>query len=306
MSDTPEPPQPYTFNIERPVEFVPQRVVSLVPSVTESFFDLNLGKRLIGVTDYCKHPADQVAHLPRVGGTKNPDIQKIIGLQPDLVMMNSEENRREDADALRAAGISVWVTQPNTVRQAIDLLWQIMDIFEESAMVPRVRLIEVTYEWIKGITLEMTPRRVFTPIWRDPWMTVNRDTYVHDLLRICGGLNVFADRDRAYPLKADLGQAEPLPPDDPRAAGRDVRYPRITLDEIIAAQPEVILLPDEPFFFTEADAEELYKLDIPAAHTGEIHLVDGSVLTWHGTRLAYALRDLPPLFGIETPPDSQA
>jgi ABC-type Fe3+-hydroxamate transport system substrate-binding protein len=305
MSDaTQQPPEAYTFNIERPVEFVPQRVVSLVPSITESLFDLNLGGRVVGVTDYCKYPAEQVARLPKVGGTKNPDLEKISALRPDLVMMNSEENRKEDAEALKAAGIAVWVTQPNTVREALDLLWQIMDIFEEPSMVPRVRLIDVTYEWIHGITLEITPRRVFAPIWRDPWMTINRDTYVHDLLRLCGGLNVFADRDRLYPLKADLGEAAPLAADDPRVAGRDVRYPRVTLDEIVAAQPEVILLPDEPYFFTEADAAELSKLDIPAARTNEIHLVDGSVLTWHGTRLAYALRDLPPLFGIETPPDS--
>jgi ABC-type Fe3+-hydroxamate transport system substrate-binding protein len=299
-----EPPEPYTFNIERPIDFVPQRVVSLVPSITESLFDLNLGGRVVAVTDYCIHPADQVARLPKVGGTKNPDIQQIIALRPDLVMMNSEENRPEDADALKAAGIATWITQPDTVKDALDLLWQIMDVFEESSMLPRVRLIVVTYEWIQGITADLEPRRVFAPIWRDPWMTVNRNTYVHDLLRVCGGLNVFAERDRLYPLKADLGEAEPYALDDPRAAGRDVRYPRLSLDEIVAAQPEVILLPDEPYLFTEQDADELRKLDIPASRTGEIHLVDGSVLTWHGTRLAYALRDLPPLFGIETPPAS--
>ncbi len=285
------------YEMEKPVDHVPQRVVSLVPSVTESLFDLNIGPRVVGVTDYCKLPADGVARLPKVGGTKNPNIEKIVALRPDLVMMNAEENRREDADALRAAGIAVWVTQPNTVRAALDLLWTIMDVFEEPSMVPRVRLIEITYEWTLGVSREIAaPRRVFVPIWRDPWMTINRDTYIHDLLRTCGAENVFADRDRQFPLKADLGETEPLAPDDPRVAGQDVRYPRITLDEVVAAQPDVIVLPDEPFAFTAADAAELSKLDIPAARNNAIHLFDGATLTWHGTRIAYALRDLPLLF----------
>jgi ABC-type Fe3+-hydroxamate transport system substrate-binding protein len=128
-------------------------------------------------------------------------------------------------------------------------------------------------------------------------MTVNRDTYMHDLLHTIGVENVFADRERRYPLAADLGTAEPIPADDPRVRERDVRYPRVSLDEIVAMQPEVVLLPDEPYVFTQADADEIARLDIPAAKNGQIYLVEGSLLTWHGTRIAYALRDLPPLLG---------
>lgn len=288
----------YVYRMEKPVDYVPRRVVSLVPSVTETLFDLNIGGRVVGVTDYCKYPVDKVATLPKVGGTKNPDIRKIIALRPDLVIMNREENREQDAAALKDAGIATWITQPNTVREALDLLWTIMDVFEEPSMVPRVRLIEITYEWTLAAAVEVTPRRVFVPIWRDPWMTINANTYVHDLLRVCGAANVFAERERHFPLAADLGLEAPLPPDDPRVTGRDVRYPRITLDEVAVAQPEIVLLPDEPYLFTENDAEEIRKLDIPAARTGAVHLVDGSILTWHGTRLAYALRDLPPLLGV--------
>jgi ABC-type Fe3+-hydroxamate transport system substrate-binding protein len=287
----------YAYRMEKPVDYVPQRVVSLVPSVTESLFDLNIGSRVIGVTDYCTRPAEAVQRLPKLGGTKNPNVEAIIALRPDLVMMNQEENRKADADALQAAGVPIWVTHPNTVREALDLLWTIMDLFEEPSMVPRVRLIEITYEWTRGVTAEQTPRRVFVPIWRDPWMTFNRDTYIHDLLYTCGVVNVFADRERRYPLDADLGKSEPLPDDDVRLKELDVRYPRITLDEVAAAQPEIVLLPDEPYVFTQADADEIARLDIPAAKNGQIHLVDGSLLTWHGTRIAYALRDLPPLLG---------
>jgi ABC-type Fe3+-hydroxamate transport system substrate-binding protein len=293
-SDTPES---YAYRMEKPIDYVPRRVVSLVPSVTESLFDLNLGNRVIGITDYCIYPAEAVKAVPKVGGTKNPDIEKIVALRPDLVIMNSEENRKEDSEALRAAGISVWVTQPNTVREALDLLWTIMDVFEEPLMVPRVRLIEIAYEWTLGVTLDQTPRRVFVPIWRDPWMTVNRDTYMHDLLHTVGVENVFADRERRYPLAADLGSAEPIPADDPRVRDRDVRYPRVSLDEVVAMQPEVVLLPDEPYVFAQADADEIAHLDIPAAKNKQIHLIEGSLLSWHGTRIAYALRDLPPLLG---------
>ncbi|MEP7289036.1 MAG: helical backbone metal receptor [Chloroflexota bacterium] len=290
-------PLTYNYEMEKPVDYVPQHVVSLVPSVTESLFDLNLGSRVIGVTDYCTRPAEGVQKLPRCGGTKNPDIAKIIALAPDLVIMNEEENRKADSDALKAAGIPTWVTHPNTVREALDLLWTMMDIFEEPSMVPRVRLIEVTYEWTLGVMSELAPKRAFVPIWRDPWMTFNRDTYIHDLLRTCGVANVFADRVRQFPLAADLGSAEPLPADDPRVQNQDVRYPRISLDEVVAAQPDLVLLPDEPYAFSQTDADEIARLDIPAAKNDQIRLVDGSLLTWHGTRIAYALRDLPPLLG---------
>jgi ABC-type Fe3+-hydroxamate transport system substrate-binding protein len=297
MSETPDNPNVYGYRMEKPVDTVPRRVVSLVPSLTESLFDLNIGSRVIGVTDYCTRPADAVRRLPRVGGTRNPDIEAIVALRPDLVIMNREENRKADAEALRAADVPIWVTHPNTVREALDLLWTIMDVFEEPSMVPRVRLIEVTHEWTLGVTAGLRPLRVFVPIWRDPWMTFNRDTYIHDLLRVCGAQNVFADRDRRQPLAAEYNMVEVLPIDDPRLADRDVRYPRIALDEVVAAQPEIVLLPDEPYAFTQADADEIARLDIPAAKNHQIHRVDGSLLTWHGTRIAYALRDLPPLLG---------
>jgi ABC-type Fe3+-hydroxamate transport system substrate-binding protein len=293
-SGTPAEPT-YTMRLGSPYDFVPQRVVSLVPSVTESLFDLAVGSRVVGVTDYCTRPAAETPQRVRVGGTKNPNIPLIISLQPDLIIMNREENRKADADALKAAGFTVWETHPTTVREALNLLWDMMDVFEEASMVPRVRQIEVSYEWTLGLTANWTPRRVFCPIWRDPWMTFNADTYIHDLLLVCGAANVFAERDRKFPLKADLGQQAALAADDPRIAGRDTRYPRISLDEVVAAQPDLVLLPDEPYPFGQQDADEIAQLDIPAARSGQIKLVDGSLLTWHGTRLAHALLELPPL-----------
>lgn len=295
------PAEPYFVPMGNPVGFVPRRVVSLVPSMTESLFDLAVGDRLVGITDYCTRPADQVARLPRIGGTKNPDLARIIALAPDLVIANQEENRQADVEALQAAGIFVWITYPHTVREALNLLWTIMDVFEEPRMVPRVRQIEISCEWTLSAVEEKPPLRAFVPVWRDPWMTFNQETYIHDLLRVCGVANIFAERQRQYPLAADLGEAEPLESDDPRVMGRDTRYPRVTLEEVIALQPDLILLPDEPYAFTHADAVELAKLDVPAARNGQIKVVDGSLLTWHGTRIAYALNELPPLLGTIAP-----
>jgi ABC-type Fe3+-hydroxamate transport system substrate-binding protein len=285
--------------MESPVDYAPRRVVSLVPSMTESLFDLDLGDRLVAVTDYCVRPAKGVESLPKVSGTKNPDIGRIISLRPDLVLLSDEETRRADAEALQAAGISIWVTGPRTVFDVLNLLWDIMHVFDHTVMVPRVREIERAYDYTLGAARAAEPVRVFVPIWRDPWMTFNADTYVHDVLRVCGGENVFAGRERQFPLAADLGQAEPLPDDSPRAAGRDRRYPRITLNEVVEKQPEIVLLPDEPYPFSDTDIEAIRALDIPAAYNGRVHLVDGSLLTWPGTRVAYALRDLPSLLAGE-------
>ncbi|MEP7294005.1 MAG: helical backbone metal receptor [Chloroflexota bacterium] len=288
----------YHYEMEAPVDFPPLTVVSLVPSVTETLFELGVGDRLIAITDYCVYPEVEVARLPKIGGTKNPDVARIIALQPELVIMNQEENRREDAEALRAAGIPVWVTFPRTVRDAFNLLWSIMDVFDEPKMVERVRAMEWMCDWLERIEHE-PPCKVFAPVWYDPLMTFNADTYAHDLLHLCGGENVFAERERQFPLKADLGQGEALPADDLRVAGRDTRYPRVTLAEVEAAQPDVILLPSEPFPFDESHLAIFAALDIPAARSGQIHLVDGSLLTWHGTRVARALSELPGLMCAE-------
>jgi ABC-type Fe3+-hydroxamate transport system substrate-binding protein len=295
-------PHIHHIRAERPIDFVPRRVVSLVPSLTETLFDLDLGDRLAGVTDFCTRPPDGVARLPRVGGTKNPDIARIVALRPDLVLLNREENRADDAEALRLAGIPLWISEPRTVRDAIDLLWLIMDVFEHAAMTYRVRNIEITVEATARYMAAERPVRTFVPIWRDPWMTFNHDTYMHDLLRTCGAENIFAERERRFPLAADLDQAQP---DATAAVGRDTRYPRIRLDEVAAAAPELILLPDEPYLFDDADQAELYTVlaATPAAQNGQIHLVDGSFLTWHGTRLAYALHDVPPLVAAARTPE---
>ncbi len=287
---------------------VPQRVVSLVPSVTGSLFDLQLGHALVGVTDFCVYPPAGVAALPKLGGTKNPDVARILALQPDLVIANQEENRPEDVAALTAAGVPVWVTFPCTTREALNVLWAIVRLFDAPQLGPTLVALERSYEITNLAAENMPPVSVFCPIWREPaasagkaawWMTANRQTYLHDVLRVCGGRNVFAARDRRYPLAADLDPARPADPSD---GTRDTRYPRVTYAEILAAAPEVILLPSEPYPFADADDDELQALrGVPAVKNGRVHFVDGSLLTWPGTRLAQALADVPALLNpVET------
>ena len=262
-----ETPRAYSSSIESPVDHPPQRVVSLVPSLTEALFDLDLGERLIAVTDYCIHPADRVQELPRVGHPHHPDIDQIVGWQPDLVLVNDEENRPEDAAALQDAGIPVWVTGPRTVFDALNVLWHLMDIFDHPVMIPRVREIERAYDYTLGAARAQTPTRVFAALGHDPWWTCSADTYPHDLLRVCGAENVFA--------------------------GKTECYPQVTLEEINAAQPEIVVLSGAPFRFSDEDADLFDTLDRPPER---VFVIDGTLLTWHGTRIAYALRDLPGLF----------
>jgi ABC-type Fe3+-hydroxamate transport system substrate-binding protein len=245
----------------------PERIVSLVPSLTEALFALGLGGRVVGVTDWCVHPSDGVAKLPKLGGTKNPDLEALRALRPDLVIANREENRRRDVERLEAAGIRVWVTYPRTVREGARLLRELAELGAEPEAVARV--VEPVERAVEEAEARAgSPRaRVFCAIWRDPWMAVGGDTYADDLLRACGGENVFASRSER-------------------------RYPRVTLAEVEAARPEVILLPDEPYAFGPADAAELRRLRVPAAREGRIHLVDGTLVSWYGPRIARALATL--------------
>jgi ABC-type Fe3+-hydroxamate transport system substrate-binding protein len=274
----------------------PQRVVSLVPSLTASLFDLGLGQAVVGVTDYCTLPAEQVARLPHVGGPKNPRVDQIIALQPDLVIADQDENSLADVEALEAQGVAVWVTLPRTVRQAMDVLFKIAELFRDHNATARVQTLEITLDWAEESASSLPPFRYFCPLWQETssdtpwWITFNSDTYMSDLLRLMGGTNVFADRARRYPLEADLGQAKAEP-----TAKRDTRFPRVTLDEIIAAKPEVILLPDEPYAYDEShhlQLSELFALT-PAVRSNRLLYLDGKLLTWHGTYLAQSLRELP-------------
>lgn len=277
----------------------PQRVVSLVPSMTDSLVELGVGGSLVGVTDYCRLPAELAAGVVRVGGTRSADAERIRSLEPEVVLANQEENERALVEQLEQAGLRVWVTFPRSVRGAMDVLWKLLDLYRIPQAVPRLQVLEATLDWTERASAEVNRPRVFCPIWYaqapdgEPyWMTFNQGTYAHDLLWACGGANAFAGRERRYPLEADLGRGAPE-----EAAGRDTRYPCLARAEVQAADPEVILLPDEPFPFDAGHESVLRQVlaDSPAVRAGRVHRVDGTLLTWHGTRLGRALGELPML-----------
>ena len=281
-----------TFGRPVRVPDAPRRIVSLVPSVTEILFDFGYGDQVAALTDYCTEPAAGVAGKTTIGGTKNPDVASIIDLQPQLVLAVAEENRRVDVDRLAAAGLPVYVFEPRTVREGIDLLWRVADLLGCRAQVgERIAAIEGDLADTEAAVAARPAVRVFCPIWKDPYMTINHDTYIHAMLATCGGDNVFADRRRRFPLAADLGRQPEA--ESERSGGRDRRYPRVTLEEMAGHRPEVILLPDEPYPFSEADLTDFDPLtEVPAVRDGRVHLLDGKIVSWYGPRIGRNLRAL--------------
>ncbi len=257
-----------SLSLSRP----PRRIVSLVPSLTELLCALGLADALIGVTVYCREPPDVVRTKTRIGGEKNPDLDRIRALGPDLVIANVEENIREHIETLRRWRIPVWVTYPRTVLGAIQMIRELGVVTGTTAKASALAdELTALYESVRSASTGRTPVRAFYAIWRDPYMTISADTYIHDVLAVCGAANIFADA-------AD-------------------RYPTVTLDELARRRPEVILLPDEPFRFRRSHLQDFapYR-EVPAVREGRIHLVDGKPFSWHGPRIADALRTLPALF----------
>jgi ABC-type Fe3+-hydroxamate transport system substrate-binding protein len=258
----------------------PQRVVSLVPSMTDSMFTLGLERFLIGVTDYCPLPENQTG-FQRIGGPKDARVEEIIGLHPEMVFANAEENPESLIAALEQSGLRVWVVFPKNVREAVSDLRDLAMMYASETALQSVVWLDRAVDWLEGSRPQKT-MRVFCPIWRegpaekpDRWVTLNSDTYANDLLSLCGAENVFAGRTSS-------------------------RYPPVTPEEVIAADPEIILLPDEPFAFAEEDVAFFlrYMLSIQAVQHQKIRRVDGRLLFWHGTRLGESIRVLPEWFKL--------
>jgi ABC-type Fe3+-hydroxamate transport system substrate-binding protein len=268
----------------------PKRVVSLVPSDTYNVAALGCGDALVARTDYCELPEDLVKKLPSIGGTKNPRVEAILDLSPDLVLANQEENTRGDLEKLAQRGVKVLIAFPRRASEGIAQLARLARIFRVERDVAARVLLKRGYEVIRDAEearSRVDPLKTFCPIWMKPLMTINGETFISDMLRLAGAENVFADRARRYPLAADLGRAEPSPQAD--VEGRDTRYPRVTEDEVVARAPDLVLLPDEPHPFSEEDAEVFRKLPIPAATRGAVLRTSGKDLCWYGARTVEGL-----------------
>jgi ABC-type Fe3+-hydroxamate transport system substrate-binding protein len=215
-------------------------VVSLVPSATETLLAWDVEP--IAVTRFCEQPG-----FPSVGGTKDPDVDAIVSLGPDLVVMCVEENRIDDAEALRDAGIELFVFDIDAVDDVAPQLGALAD------------RLDVTFEAAARTTSPETTLRAFVPIWRRPWMTLRGATYGSSVLRSIGVDNVCAD-------------------------SKD-RYPEISLDDVRARQPAIVVAPSEPYPFSERHRSELETV-------GPVVFVDGKDLFWWGIRTSTALERL--------------
>lgn len=233
------------------------RIVSLCPSLTELVFDLGLGEELVGITRYCVHPRQALERVEAVGGTKDPDVARIVELRPDVVLMNEEENRREDWEALRAAGLNVQASLPKDVEGTARM---VRDIGAALARLEQAEIIAADIERravrVRAGAQQRRPLSFAYLIWRKPWMSVNRDTYPHSLLALAGGRNVFGDK------------AE--------------RYPEVTPEELASLSPDVVLLSTEPFPFEPKHIAELAALTGLSA--ARFRIADGEYLSWHGSR----------------------
>ncbi len=229
---------------------IPKRIISLVPSQTELLADLELTTEVIGITKFCIHPQSWFRNKTRVGGTKNIKLDIIDKLQPDLIIANKEENVKEQIEELEKK-YSVWVSDINDLSDAYEMIKKIGDLVE------RKQKAEAITESIKsGFSRLSDFKQISTCylIWKDPFMTIGSDTFIHSILSIAGLNNIYQNKKR---------------------------YPQITIEEIKQRNPELLLLSSEPFPFTQKHIDEL-QIHLPNT---KILLVDGEMFSWYGSRL---------------------
>jgi len=234
-----------------------RRIVSLVPSTTETVCVLGAGDRLVGCTRYCEEPAAELVGVPRIGGTKNPKLEAIAALRPDLVLVNGEENRREDIDWLEGR-FTVLELTPRTVIEAGHAVRRLGTFLGEEEGTHAILLaIEAQLARAEVELLSAQRLRVVYPIWRKPWMGVGEGTYIHDVLTCAGAENA----------TAQLGG----------------RYPELREEALVELAPDLVLLPSEPWEFDAAQRDELVANGLFGRGV-PVELVDGRDFCWHGAR----------------------
>lgn len=233
------------------LEKPPQRIVSLVPSQTELLFDLGLGDKIQGLTKFCVHPPEARKRAQVIGGTKKLHLDKIKALEPDLIIANKEENDREQVEQL-AQTIPVWTSDIANLEQALEMISEVGRITGKH---PEARVIcQRISQSFADLGILSKPRRSLYLIWREPYMAVGGDTFIHDMMQKAGLANVLES---------------------------EKRYPSLDLARMKALAPEWVLLSSEPYPFGEKHIEEIRKI-LPES---QIKLVDGELFSWYGSRL---------------------
>ena len=229
---------------------IPCRIVCLVPSITELLVDLGLESVIVGCTKFCVRPLHLRSRQKIVGGTKNVRLEKVTELSPDLIIANKEENTREDVEGL-AGRFPTWVSRVRTVVEAEEMIASLGRLFGKEGRATAI--IAANRKALKSHQL-LTPQKALYLIWREPWMSVGGDTYIHDVMQQLGYENV---------------------------VGGQFRYPTLSVGDIRALAPERILLSSEPYSFKPEHLEEWLDI-LPQA---KVELVDGEFFSWYGSRL---------------------
>ncbi len=243
----------YFLNKDYIPQQAPKRIISLVPSQTELLHDLGLEEEVIGITKFCVHPEKWFRTKTRIGGTKTIDIEKIKQLQPDLIIANKEENEKEQVEALQSIA-PVWMSDIHTLEDALQMIRIVGDITFRKEQATRIAAtIANNFATLHPIQ----EQSALYLIWRKPWMTIGKDTFIHHMMSHIGLRNVYED----------LG-----------------RYPEISEENMKDRNPSLVLLSSEPYPFKEQHIAELQRI-LPEA---KIMLVDGEMFSWYGSRLLYS------------------
>ena len=246
----------FTDQLGRTIDLpqVPKRIISLVPSQTELLFDLGLNEEVVGITKFCIHPDWAFRSKARVGGTKNVHFDRVRALQPDLIIANKEENVQAQVEELSAA-YPVWVSDINTLEDALSMIRLLGEVTGKGDQAKAIaHTIEAGFTALKPASFPLPTAYL---IWKDPYMSIGRDTFIHDLMGRAGFGNLFADRER---------------------------YPEVSVHELHERGCRLLLLSSEPYPFAEKHIRELQE-QLPDT---TIRLVDGEMFSWYGSRLQYS------------------
>jgi ABC-type Fe3+-hydroxamate transport system substrate-binding protein len=258
------------LTVTQELHYTPSRIISLVPSQTALLHHLNLDKEVIGITKFCIHPSTWFREKTRIGGTKSLHIEKIIALQPDLLIANREENNQQDVELL-AETIPVWVTDVKNLPDAIQMILDVGTLTRKIA--GSQRMAETILDLFQKLSRHRKTIRTAYLIWKDPYMTVGTDTFIHDMMTRAGFENI-------YHIQS--------------------RYPECSLEEIRQLGCELVLLSSEPYPFKQKHIDELSDL-LPDT---KIVLVNGEMFSWYGSHLLDAPAYLNQLYEAVTQNES--
>ncbi len=239
---------------------IPVRIISLVPSQTELLFDLGLENYIVGITKFCVHPIHFLKEKKQVGGTKNPNFEKIMALNPDIIICNKEENSKEIIEECSKI-CTTWTTNIITIEDNFEMIQDFGQIFnlQENAKLLNEKLSFALSDF-KTFIKEKQIKKVAYFIWKNPYMVVGSDNYINEMLRLNNFENVFENNNF-----------------------ESNRYPEIQIESLENENLDMIFLSSEPFPFKEKD-----KIEILNFSNSEIEIVDGEMFSWHGSRLLLA------------------